>query len=690
MPDQKALRTRDGPIIVRVDRSLRLLYMNPAGLRFVGRPGEEILGKTIAELGMPSEPGVLWENHFRKAFETAEEEMFESSVPGPDGRRHFQATLVPEFGEDGKVEAVFGMLFDISGRKRAEEALRAHRTAALNIMEDAVEARRQAERANVALAASRDQIQSLIDNTPALVYAFDLDERFILANLALAALLKSSPDRMIGKKRTDFMPQDTAEWHEANDRRVIQEGRALEFEERGAFEGRGITFLTTKFPLRDGDGRIYAVAGISADITERKQAEDHLEEMVRRRTEEIQRKDDHIRRAQKMEALGTLAGGIAHDFNNALSTIMINTEMALLDLDEGARAGSSLPLVLQAVQRGRDLIKQIITFSRQREQERRPVRVSPIVKEALKFLRSSLPANVEIRQGTEERADIVSGDPSQIHQILVNLCGNAAYAMRETGGVLDVGLKAVEADTTMAAAHPDLRPGPYLRLTVGDTGVGMTPEVMERAFDPFYTTKAPGEGSGLGLSVVHGIVKSYGGDIIVYSEVGKGSTFNVFLPRVRGTREEESVSEGPPEDGQERVLLVDDEAPQLESFAAALRRLGYAVTALTDSRKALAGFRESSGAFDLVITDQTMPKMTGSQLAEAMLKIRPDLPIILVTGFSEVVNGERAKLVGIREFVFKPFSLRDISAAIRRVLAEPKPASKGATKPARKRHRPGA
>ncbi|MGZ7065937.1 MAG: hybrid sensor histidine kinase/response regulator [Candidatus Aminicenantales bacterium] len=440
--------------------------------------------------------------------------------------------------------------------------------------------------------------------------------------------------------------------------------------------------------FKDSSGRIVLSVGMVHDVTEQKRAEEilrrsheELEELVRQRTAEIKKKDDFIRRSQKIEALGTLAGGIAHDFNNILSTVIINTELALFDLAGPARDQSPLPLVLEAAQRGRDLVKQIITFSRQREQERRPIRVAPVVKDALTFFRSSMPASIEIHADIEEDAGVVRADPSQIHQILMNLCVNAAHAMRERGGLLEVALRAVEVDAPMAAKHQELRPGPYLRLVVSDNGCGMTPDVAERAFDPFFTTKAPGEGSGLGLSVVHGIVQSYRGGIIVYSEPGRGSTFSVFLPRIQGEQEpapgEAEIVRG----AGERILLIEDEAVQLQSFAAMLERLGYAVTAKGDSGEALAVFEVNPGDFDLIITDQTMPKISGRQLAEAVLRIRPGTPIILSTGFSELVDREKAKAVGIREFIFKPFSLRDISTAIRRVLEGRRGANAGSGHP---------
>ena len=406
-------------------------------------------------------------------------------------------------------------------------------------------------------------------------------------------------------------------------------------------------------PIRDRSGNIINFLMTERDVTHELRLQEHL------------------RQAQKMEALGTLAGGIAHDINNILNPIFINTELVLMDaaLDQVARR--DLETVLKAAERGRDLVKQIITFSRQKEKERRPAKVGPVIKEALKFLRSSLPVTIEIRHKVEPETGFVMADPSQIHQVVMNLCNNAAYAMQQGGGVLDVALTEIEVDKHIARRHPDLKPGAYLRLTVGDTGTGMTPEVMERAFDPFFTTKKHGEGSGMGLALVHGIVKDYGGAVTVYSEVGKGTTFNVFFPRaaaaeVRPEGGDESLLKGT-----ERILLVDDEKSQAQSIRNMLRRLGYQVTVKTDTDQALAAFLKDPSGFDLVITDQIMPKLTGVQLSARLLEVRSNLPILLCTGFSEQVDADGARAIGIRGFLMKPFSIREMARAIKAALGQP-------------------
>jgi PAS domain S-box-containing protein len=403
-------------------------------------------------------------------------------------------------------------------------------------------------------------------------------------------------------------------------------------------------------PIWDKAGAIMNYVAIERDVTHEAELETQL------------------RQVQKMEAIGTLAGGIAHDFNNILAAIMGYTEMALYDVPEGTPGRRNLEQVLKAGYRGKDLVKQIITFSRRSEQERRPMRVSPIVKEALKLLRASLPTTIEIHQNIEAQSGIVLADPTQIHQVLMNLCSNAAYAMREEGGVLEVSLADVVFDSVDAAPYPDLNPGPYLKLTVSDTGHGIDRAIMERIFDPFFTTKRPGEGTGMGLSVVHGIVKSCGGAIVVDSEPGKGSTFDLFFPRMEGDFLPEADSVASMATGNERILFVDDEEDLVDMVQQMLKRLGYSVVAKTSSIEALEIFQAQPNQFDLVITDQTMPHMTGADLAKELMCIRPDIPVILCTGFSEVISAEEARALGIREFVMKPFATREIAEITRYVL----------------------
>ncbi len=380
--------------------------------------------------------------------------------------------------------------------------------------------------------------------------------------------------------------------------------------------------------------------------------------------------EEQLRQAQKMEAIGTLAGGIAHDFNNILAGILGYAELASLDIPEGSEAKINLQQSIKSTYRARDLVQQILAFSRQSKQERKPLDIRPIIKEALKLLRASLPSTIEIRQNIEADWGAIEADPTQIHQVLMNLCTNAAHAMSEDGGVLEVSLTKFDMDAGTSGVNSEIEPGPYLKLRVSDTGSGMPPEILSRIFDPYFTTKETGKGTGLGLAVVHGIVKSHRGAITVSSEPGKGTTFDIYFPRgdiIQAPSELERI-EPLPLGGRERVLFVDDEKAIVDIGQKLLERLGYEVVGRTSSVEALELFRAKPESFDLVITDMTMPNMTGDKLARELMGIRPDIPVILCTGFSERITEEKAKLLGIREFVMKPLVMKDLAKSMRRAL----------------------
>ena len=384
---------------------------------------------------------------------------------------------------------------------------------------------------------------------------------------------------------------------------------------------------------------------------------------------EQRRLEDQLRQAQKMEAIGTLAGGIAHDFNNILGAIIGYTELTLEDVTANEKVHRRLEKVLQSGLRARDLVSQILTFSRQTKKERRTISISPIIKDALKLLRATLPTTIQIHQHLETETDLIVGDPVQIHQVLMNLCTNAKHAMRKEGGTLEVSLTEATLQSEESAALFHLDPGRFLKLTVSDTGHGIPPEITERIFDPYFTTKEKDEGTGLGLSVVHGIITEHGGAIRVSSEVGTGTTFQIFLPLSEDQGVAQPKADKPILRGSENILLVDDEALLTESYGEILESLGYQVVTKTSSTEALETFRLQPRRFDLVLTDYTMPNMTGIQLAEALLKVRPDIPIILYSGFTEDITPQKAKSKGIKEMLSKPLSKHDLSAVLRRCLS---------------------
>ncbi|MGE3541711.1 MAG: GAF domain-containing protein [Candidatus Tectimicrobiota bacterium] len=385
---------------------------------------------------------------------------------------------------------------------------------------------------------------------------------------------------------------------------------------------------------------------------------------------ERQRLDTQVQQGQKMQAIGTLAGGIAHDFNNILAAILGYTELVADDVPRDSLIWQNLQHVLTAAMRARDLVQQILAFSRQSTPQRQQIQLHLLVREALALLRASLPSTIAIRQHIETNTGTVYAAPTHIHQLLIHLCTNAEHAMRATGGVLDVRLEACEVDAVLAAAHPALVPGAYVRLTVRDTGHGMAGEVLERIYEPFFTTKDVGQGTGMGLAVVHGIVASHDGAMTVTSTPGQGTTCVIYLPRSDGVEADLLVPVEPIPQGHERILLVDDEAGLVDIWQEMLIRLGYRVTAYTSSTEALAAFQKTPDHFDLMITDQTMPLLTGEGLARAVHAIRPSLPVILCTGFSHVISEDKVQALGLDAFLMKPMTGRDLGLTIRRVLAK--------------------
>jgi signal transduction histidine kinase/ActR/RegA family two-component response regulator len=394
-----------------------------------------------------------------------------------------------------------------------------------------------------------------------------------------------------------------------------------------------------------------------------------LEKMVEERTQALAKYERQLQQVLKIQAIGTLAGGIAHDFNNILFPIVGYTELTMDEVSEDSVAHNNLEEILKAANRAKDLVQQILTFSRQSDQERKPIKVQNIITETLKLLRASIPASIEIIHKIQDDCGSVMGDATQIHQVIMNLCTNAYQAMQDTGGKLEVILSEVNIGYQETIDKIGMQPGKHLQLLVKDEGCGMDAAVMDRIFEPYYTTKEQGKGTGLGLSVIHGIVKNHRGDITVKSTPGKGTIFQVYLPLIEDLDigAELEPTNGATK-GEERILLVDDEEQIVAMERQMLETLGYRVTARTDSQEALKVFAEQPHNFDLVITDMTMPHMTGDQLAQKMLDIEPQIPVILCTGFNEIITEEKALAMGIQKFVMKPVVKNDLATTIRTVL----------------------
>jgi len=630
-------------IIWVIDMDMKYTYVSPSVERIRGYTVKEAMNLSIDKVFTPDSLKIFIdiinkEPALRKKKRKAR--VFEAEQLCKDGTTiwtEVQASFI--LNEDDKPVAMLGITRDISARKRAEDALR------------------KSEERYRFIAENIHDVISVLDMEMTLTYVSPSVERLrgYMAEEVLAQPLEMifTSDSMELIKKVLSEELKLEKMGSADKQRP----RTVELEQIRKDGSTVWTEVTGSF-IHDHEGSPIGIIGVARDINERKRAE-----------QEKKNYEMRLIRAQKMEAIGTLAGGIAHDFNNILSAIIGYTELARGCVPADSRAYTDLKEALKAEGRAKDLVSQILTFSRQVETTPKPIMVHLVVKEALKLLRSSIPTTISIEQHIEDTTGAVLADPTHIHQVVMNLCTNAYHAMREKGGVLKVCLTSIEIDDTYALEHPNLHAGPYINLTVSDTGKGMDAETICRIFDPFFTTKIKGEGTGLGLSIVHGIVIDMDGDIIVSSEPGKGSVFEVFFPvfglSPKGIPEnDESIPRG----NGENILIVDDEQTILQFTKKMLKNLGYKVHTTVESKEALEMFLADKGLYDLVITDLTMPKMTGYQLASEVKMARPDIPIILISGFSEKVLEKDISIYGISKFVNKPYTQSAIGKAVHAVL----------------------
>ncbi len=495
----------------------------------------------------------------------------------------------------------------------------------------------------------------LLDSIPNPVFYRDFMGVFRGCNRAYAQYLGLSKEEIVGKTVHEIFTKDLADKYHDMDQALfmkpgIQEYEFLARDCRG--DQRNVVFRQAT--VSHADGGSAGLVGIMTDITDRKLLEKGL------------------RQAQKMEALGTLAGGIAHDFNNILSPIIGYTEMALIEMPEADTLRANLRHVLVAANRAKHLVKQILALATVTEQAPKPVQISSIIAETVSFLKASLPSTIEIRETVTPgaRSATVWADSTQIFQVLMNLCTNAVQAMTEKCGVLEVSLATLDFKPETACEYADMKPGQWLRLSVADTGHGMSETTLQRIFDPYFTTKPQGEGTGLGLTVVYGIVRNHGGTVSVWSVPDKGTTFHIFLPMYEGQAMTETEISLPLHRGRGRILVVDDEEAMVEIQRCMLEQLGYEVVARLRSIDALETFRIRPDMFELVITDHTMPQLTGVELAEELLRIRSDIPVIVCTGFSEQIDDAFVRERGVKALLMKPFGILELANVVYNVLNE--------------------
>ncbi|MDR3629510.1 MAG: PAS domain S-box protein [Desulfocapsaceae bacterium] len=618
----RALITGLPDLVMRFDHEGRHLFVSENIEEILNLPAREIIGKTHRELGFPEEFCRKWEESIGRVFASGEPFEDETSYEGRQGTAIHNWRILPECDGHGGVQTVISLGRDVTAHHRAEKNYQT----LFNEMLDSFALH-----------------EIICDDTGAPV-----NYRFLAVNPAFEKMMGLKAADIVGRTVLEVTPEIESRWIDIYGR-VAFTGQPIHFERYAA----GLQKHFDVKAFRPGPGQF---ACIFADITERKH--DAIEK---------KKLTDQLHQAQKMEAIGTLAGGIAHDFNNILGAILGYAEMIQDDCAPDSRTAQDIREVIRAGMRARDLVKQILAFSRQVETDRVPLQPETVIREAVRLLRSSLPTTITIQLDLDPNAGIILADPTHIHQILINLCTNAFHAMEGAGGILSISLKR-KAISSANGSAPSADFADFIVLSVGDTGTGMAPETLERMFDPFFTTKETGKGTGMGLAIIHGIVQSYGGFITCHSRLGEGSVFHIHLPaQVEETAPPVNPVQITPV-GTERILFVDDEKVLAEMARNMLVRLGYSVTVRTDSLEALEIFRNQPDAFDLVITDQTMPGMTGVDLAREMLEIRKDILIILCTGYSNLITEEQAEAMGIKHLAMKPLIKKDFSFLIRRTL----------------------
>jgi len=608
------------------------LSCNPIFEQFFGAKESVIVGKTDYDF-VDKDLADFFREHDRRAMAAGKPSINEEWLTFADNgyKGLFETIKSPLSGADGDLIGVLGIARDISERKNAENGLR--------------ESQKRYKSAQRMGHVGNWEYELVTENfwgsdETKRIYGFNPESK----NFTTDEVEKCIPDReRVHQALIDLIENNTP--------------YDLEFKIYPV-SGPKQKFIRSIAELqKDDSGKPCKVTGVIQDITRQKEEESEKQQL-----------ELNLLQAQKMESIGTLTGGIAHDFNNILGIILGNTELALDDVPELNPAHSNLEEIKTASLRAKNIVKQLLSFSRKVEQRMQPIEIALVIKDALKFLRSTIPTTIDVKQDIKITDEKILADPAQINQIMMNLCINASHAMEETGGMIEVIVEKVMLDDNSAKIYPKLNPGEHLKIRLSDTGPGINPDIIDRVFDPYFTTKGVGKGSGMGLSVVHGIIKNHNGAITVDSKPGKGTTFNILFPKATEKSKMENESTKEPLCGNETILFVDDEISIVKMIKRMLERLGYKVKTKTNPVEALDLFKSKPDHFDLVITDMTMPQMTGVKLYEKLMGIRPDIPVIICTGHSSMIDEEKAKLLKIAAYVMKPITMTEISQTIRKVL----------------------